>query len=648
MEEKHKKPMKFKQFILDDFQIQAIKAIEHNHSVMVSAQTGTGKTLIADYIINKYIETDKRVIYTAPIKALSNQKYKDFKKSYGEDKVGLVTGDVVINSSAQILIMTTEIYRNMLVTRDKSVENISYIIFDEIHYINDIERGTVWEESVIFSPNSIRFLCLSATVPNAREFAHWIETIKEHKVEVVQNEKRAVPLLHQVFEAEHGLKTIKELKELADIPDYNKVTKGKNRNRGKKHFVNTASHLDVIEEIEHDNLFPAIYFIFSRAACQKKAVELARKKNFAKKGDVATILSLYNQYIKDDLKRLASSIAIKSVIQKGIAIHHAGLLPKQKELVEELFERGLISVLYATETFAVGINMPAKCVIFNSLYKYDGISFRYLNSKEYFQLAGRAGRRGIDKEGTAIALIDMRKDKLDKIARFTAKDTEPITSRFNLSYNTALNLLHRYSENEIEFVLKSSFDYYLRKKQKKNIRIMSSFKHRVQSLQKLGFVKKDKSLTEKGRFAMYIYAHEIAIAEIFCSDFYKDLTDGEIILTIASIMFEGRRGVEYERVSKKQNERFNKKLRKCKVRFKQEQMNNFKNLSKIIYRWVEGGTFEEILSYATMQEGDYIRIFRQTIDMLRQIKRATNDFDLGMRVDDCIKQIDRSIIAIEF
>ncbi len=216
--------MRFKEFVLDKFQVEAIESIEKHNSVVVTAQTGCGKTLIADYIIDKYLKTGKRIIYTAPIKALSNQKFRDFKKAYGAENVGLMTGDVVINYHAPIVIMTTEIYRNMLLCNDTSLENLSYLIFDEIHYINDIERGTIWEESIIFSSESVRFLCLSATIPNAREFADWIQSIKNHTVDVVSNEKRVVPLKHLVFDAYLGLTDTNavrhHIKEIENIPDY--------------------------------------------------------------------------------------------------------------------------------------------------------------------------------------------------------------------------------------------------------------------------------------------------------------------------------------------------------------------------------------------------------------------------------------------
>jgi len=236
----------------------------------------TGKTLIADYIIDKSIKNDKKVIYTAPIKALSNQKFKEFCESYGENKIGLITGDVVINSGAEVLIMTTEIYRNMLLTNDPLIEQVSYVVFDEIHYINDIERGTVWEESVIFSPEHIRFLCLSATIPNALEFAGWIESIMNHKVDVVTYMKRAVPLKHYVYDKDAGIIEAQKLKELAKVDKFNNYDKiYKKRGKGKfqkgKQKNKAATHIDLIREITAQNAVPAIFFIFSRKACEQKA-----------------------------------------------------------------------------------------------------------------------------------------------------------------------------------------------------------------------------------------------------------------------------------------------------------------------------------------------------------------------------------------
>ena len=250
--------LKFKNFMLDAFQVEAIDAVDKNHSVVVSAATGTGKTLIADYIIDKFLKLDKRIVYTAPIKALSSQKYRDFKKEYGEGNIGIMTGDIVINPDAPVLIMTTEIYRNMLLAKDEIVDHVTYVIFDEIHYINDIERGTVWEESIIFSPDHIRFLCLSATIPNAREFASWIETIKKHSVDVVKYDKRAVPLRHFVYDTRMGVTTIDEVIRDKSIPDYYEATGRRKKERFKERLP-PPSHVDLVNSIQ-DKL-PCIFFL---------------------------------------------------------------------------------------------------------------------------------------------------------------------------------------------------------------------------------------------------------------------------------------------------------------------------------------------------------------------------------------------------
>ena len=648
-----KDEVRYKQFILDDFQIDAIKSLDKNHSVMVSASTGTGKTLIADYIINKYLKTGQRIIYTAPIKALSNQKYKEFYSEYGED-VGIMTGDLVINPNARILIMTTEIYRNMLVSRDSSVDDVSYVVFDEIHYINDIERGTVWEESIIFSPDNIRFLCLSATVPNAKEFARWIETIKNHNVDVVTYSKRAVPLKHLFFDSSVGMVTGKEYKELLDIEKYNDASfnrfsrrQGKKHDKSKKNFIQTK-HYHLINDLDQANLLPCIFFVFSRKASEEKAIEL--KKDFTSDEEKAKIISVFNKHVKREYSQMESVKLIRKVLPKGIGVHHAGLLPGIKNAVEELFNLGLLKVLYATETFAVGINMPARSVAFSSLEKYDGINFRYLNSKEYFQMAGRAGRRGIDKEGTAVAIIDKRYNNFDKIIKLTSEDTDPIKSQFKLSYNTILNLLNNYDDEEtIETILKSSFDYFQRKKSNKNIRIMSSFNNYVRKLMKLGYVDSNNKLTTKGEFARFIYSHELLLTEIFYTDMFDALSIDDILVIIASVIYEPRKNDWFAKIKMKQeyqylsdiissNEFVNQNIDKRIVR----------KLLPIIHYWANGEDFPNLLELTNLHEGDVIRLMRQVVDYLRQIIRASREQDKISKLTDALNKIFRDIIKAEF
>ena len=645
--------IRFKQFILDQFQVDAIKAIERNESVVVTAQTGCGKTLIADYIIDKYLNSGKRIIYTAPIKALSNQKFRDFKREYGAEKVGIMTGDLVVNYHAPIVIMTTEIYRNMLLCNDPSLENVCYVVFDEIHYINDIERGTIWEESIIFSPDTVRFLCLSATVPNAREFADWIQSIKNHKVEVVSNEKRVVPLKHMIFDAYLGLTDANavahHIKEIEHIPDYHEARRDFRRGKTKKkRDYKMPSHVDLIKDLAAANYLPCIFFVFSRKATQEKAEELIRQANFADNKDVQFILNMYNKYITDEIRTLESSKNLKRFVQRGVAIHHAGMLPKQKELVEELFTAGVIKVLYATETFAVGINMPAKAVCFNTLEKYDGISFRYLHTKEYFQLAGRAGRRGIDTEGYAIALFDRNRDEIDKIKRLTDKDVEPIISQFELSYNTVLTLIEQHNEHETEIILKKSFDYYLKKKKYGNIRVMASFHNKLKILQKMAYVNQDRTLTEKGTFARRIYAYELMIAELCTSELIHEMNDVGFLTTLATIMYEGKRGTKFlKKEDKKGVGNVLRVLSKNQFLFKKMNIGAFKGIYPIIEYWYNNGNFVKMLEYSNMLEGDYIRMFRQILDMLKQIKRATWDYDIVATIERCTTKIDRDIVKVE-
>ncbi|MFH2021336.1 MAG: DEAD/DEAH box helicase [archaeon] len=635
--------MKFKNFTLDPFQEESASSIDNGNSVVVSAATGTGKTLIADYIIDKYLKLSRRIIYTAPIKALSGQKYRDFKKEYGEENIGIMTGDIVINPQAPVLIMTTEIYRNMLLTKDPIIEHVSYVIFDEIHFINDIERGTVWEESIIFSPEHVRFLCLSATIPNADEFAAWIEDIKKHKVDVVKYEKRAVPLEHFVYDTFLGVTKVDNVMH----DRTHEFRQKKNRSKGKKERVQKPDHAQLINIIQ-DKL-PAIVFDFSRKDCEQKALELSRKKDFLDNNQRKHVIEMANKLITGDFRSLESIQRLKMALSKGIAFHHAGLLPKAKELVELLFAEGIIKVLYATETFAVGINMPAKTVVFASIEKYDGISFRYINSKEYFQLAGRAGRRGIDTIGYAIAVVERGFTDLEKLKKMSTRDDLPIQSQFKLSINTILNLIHHHTPEEREKILRMNFDYYQRRKEaNKQVRILASYNNKLKILRTMGFVVGDR-LSEKGEFASKIYSNGILVTEVFCTHIYRQLTDDEINILVAAIIYEPRRtdyftmkGAErtYGKIIKLISERkyMEKNLNKLHI----------KRMIRVIGDFTKGADFTELLEMCSLDEGDLIRLIRRVIDMIRQIIHATDDYELQERMHACMEKLYRDVVKFEF
>jgi superfamily II RNA helicase len=433
---------------LDDFQKQALKAIDDGQSVIVAAPTGTGKTLIADYLIEKAVLEHSRVIYTAPIKALSNQKFKDFKKQFGESTIGIMTGDVVLNPTAPILIMTTEIFRNQVITEDRNLNIVSYVIFDEIHWLNDEERGTVWEESIILAPKHIRILGLSATIANARELTDWIKNIRQEDIILIEEEKRVVPLEYYYYTKETGLTTYSKL--------WNYYFKKQKKNKTEDFSFLLTTHLDLIRTIQH-NYLPALYFVFSRKQCADKARELAGIATLLKPAERARVEELFHSHFGDEINWSLSTQRLKRLCTKGIGYHHAGLLPSQKVIIEELFQQKLIQVLYCTETFSVGINYPVKSVCFDSLKKFDGKKFRTLANHEFFQMSGRAGRRGIDEKGFSFALVDLNHLEKNPLPRFQINRLEPLTSQFKLTYNTVLNLTSTLNPEQIDTYFQKSF-----------------------------------------------------------------------------------------------------------------------------------------------------------------------------------------------
>ncbi len=637
--------MEYKGLKLDKFQEDAIAAIEANKSVIVSAPTGSGKTLIADYIIERDLNKGLQVVYTAPIKALSNQKYKEFTAQLGEGKVGLLTGDAVRNSNAPVLIMTTEIYRNMVLADDPAIRDVSYVIFDEIHYINDIERGYVWEESIIFSPPHIRMLCLSATIPNADEFARWIAKIKGHEVVVVQHTERPVPLHLSFFDSELGITTLAKFKEFAEVPEYGHSM---GRRRTRPRYVRPPSHVDVIREIK-DKL-PCIFFTFSRAGCQQNAKELAAKKWFPAQAEISSFIRKKLDGAPAGINELQSTKLLRQILPFGIGFHHAGLLPIMKEIVEELFGQGLIKVLYTTETFAVGINMPAKTVCIESLRKFDGVSFRLMNSKEYFQMAGRAGRRGIDVEGFVYVMVDRREFDYAKTKKTVTSDTEPIKSQFRLSINTVLNLVKHHNTKEIDEILGKNFDAFQKHGKdlvQKKTENHYHFQKYCEKLTKLGYIA-DGRLTEKGEFASQIYSDEILIGELFATDFHKQLNNYQTLLVIAAVCYEARERTQFHQKFPTQDaHKLRQLLRANHYAQKDKRFEEIIDITSIIHPLFEGENLFDIVKNTSLQEGDIIRLLRQILDKTRQVRSASKDthltstlHDCQQRVINCLKDVD--------
>ncbi|KAG2277104.1 hypothetical protein Bca4012_042616 [Brassica carinata] len=467
----NKPPAKEFPFTLDSFQSEAIKCLDNGESVMVSAHTSAGKTVVASYAIAMSLRENQRVIYTSPIKALSNQKYRDFKEEFSD--VGLMTGDVTIDPNASCLVMTTEILRSMQYKGSEVMREVAWIIFDEVHYMRDSERGVVWEESIVMAPKNSRFVFLSATVPNAKEFADWVAKVHKQPCHIVYTDYRPTPLQHYVFPAGgSGLYLVVDEKATFHEDSFQKSLNAlvpandadKKRENGKSHkglmlgkLGEESDIFKLVKMIIQRQYDPVILFSFSKKECEALAMQMSKMdlNSDDEKDSVETIFTSAIDMLSDDDKKLPQVSNILPILKRGIGVHHSGLLPILKEVIEILFQEGLIKCLFATETFSIGLNMPAKTVVFTNVRKFDGDKFRWLSSGEYIQMSGRAGRRGIDKRGICILMVDEKMEPA--VAKSMLKGSaDSLNSAFHLSYNMLLNQL-RSEDGDPENLLRNSF-----------------------------------------------------------------------------------------------------------------------------------------------------------------------------------------------
>jgi superfamily II RNA helicase len=454
-------PVTYRGLVLDGFQAEAIAALERGESVLVSAPTGTGKTVVADWLVERTLERGREVVFTAPIKALSNQKFRDYCRLLGEEKVGLVTGDLVIRRDAPCKVMTTEILRNMLLAGDQ-VADLGCVIVDEIHFLDDRERGTTWEEVLIYLPQHVQIVGLSATLSNLREFAGWLAQVRSRPVTVVEERRRAVPLDFAVATKEGGLCSPKEMREVWQR--WARKTGGSRRPKGHHRDVSQEKHptrhSDVFRMLWPD-MAPWLYFVFSRRDAESMARSLVRTLDHSllEYDEEQAVRNRIRQFTNDPSASSAFDDNLFEMLRQGVAFHHAGLHVALKALVEELYENRLVKVLYCTGTFALGINMPARTAVFDGLERFDGRGMIPLPSREFMQMAGRAGRRGMDARG----LVVIRTDVGDwpeiemRLKAYMEGRSEPVRSRFGLSFNSVVNLLERHSSEQIRHLVERSF-----------------------------------------------------------------------------------------------------------------------------------------------------------------------------------------------
>lgn len=466
-------PAKEYPFVLDPFQKESILCLTNQQSVLVSAHTSAGKTVVAEYCIAMSLKKKQRIIYTTPIKALSNQKYREFFEEFKD--VGLMTGDVTINPSASLLIMTTEILRSMLYRGSEITREVAWVIFDEIHYMRDKERGVIWEETIILLNDNVHYVFLSATIPNARQFCEWVAYLHKQPCHVVYTDYRPTPLQHYIYPSGgDGIHLVvdensvfrednfnKAMMVLKEAPADQKPNMNKRLSRGGANVqggtAGESNVYKVLQTIMDKNMAPVIVFSFSKKECEAYAI-IASKSDYNSDEEKKLVQQVFDNAISilsDEDQKLPQVESVLPILKKGIGIHHSGMLPVLKETIEILFSEGLLKVLFATETFSMGLNMPARTVLFTSCRKWDGKDIRWITSGEYIQMSGRAGRRGLDDKGIVILMID------ERMSPSAAKDivkgqANPLNSAFHLTYNMVLNLLRVEGINP-EFMLQRSF-----------------------------------------------------------------------------------------------------------------------------------------------------------------------------------------------
>ncbi|MEP9383471.1 DEAD/DEAH box helicase [Nocardioides cheoyonin] len=479
-------------FPLDDFQVEACQEIEDGKGVLVAAPTGSGKTIVGEFAIHLALATGRKAFYTTPIKALSNQKYNDLVKRYGPDRVGLLTGDNVVNGEAPVVVMTTEVLRNMLYAGSQTLLGLGFVVMDEVHYLADRSRGAVWEEVIIHLPESVSVVSLSATVSNAEEFGEWLTTVRGETTTIIE-ERRPVPLYQHVMvgrrimdlfassDVDAAAGFVKEgapvngelmrvarddwastrMRDRRSPRDRNRKGTSKHaRQVGNGRRVWIPSRVEVISALEKDALLPAIVFVFSRVGCDAAVSQcLQANVRLTTPEERDTIYEYVEEAcadLPDEDRHVLGYHDFLDGLTRGVAAHHAGMLPAFKQVVEELFVRGLIKAVFATETLALGINMPARTVVIEKLTKWNGETHADLSPGEYTQLVGRAGRRGLDVEGHGVVLWQPGMNPRE-LAGLASTRTYPLRSSFRPSYNMAVNLVHQFGRARSRELLEQSF-----------------------------------------------------------------------------------------------------------------------------------------------------------------------------------------------
>lgn len=673
MTETNKQQVNYKDifpFELDDFQKQAINHLNNNKNVLVCAPTGSGKTAIAEYAMYSAVANNQKIIYTSPLKALSNQKYFDLCKLFGEDKVGILTGDSQINREANILVMTTEIYRNILYNIHEEAEflnTLKYLVLDECHYMRDTDRGTVWEESIIYSPNNTQIIALSATIGNPKKLSQWISFV-HGDTELVSSHYRPVPLKN-LYLGRYGLKPITDSNGRIDKNIIKNYFQNKSQKKKSDKQALLPNIFEIIDLLKKEDLLPAIYFIFSRRSAEVLLKRIVQE----------TKINLLNEeeekQVKAELFEATRELPWLRkhkhyyALQRGIACHHAGLLPALKNLVERLFQRGLIKIVFATETLAAGINMPARSTVISQISKRCDEGFRLFTTSEFLQMAGRAGRRGLDTVGHSIVL-ETPHDSLLDLAEILKSPVEDLHSAFKPSYTMVLNLAFRLTWEQVQELLALSFARF------ENLGEIKSIQHNLESvspkkrkallrslqsleevpyrefaaanniLQEFNYIDSEFNLTETGLWAKELRADNILLlSEIINKNIFDNLTAYEIAGFITAfssynirIEDDGNWGIS-DVVVGKVKDVYDIVQSLSLIQAEESLEYNIPFTPKLItvgFDWAISKNWQEFThKYYFIDEGDLVKILRQSADLLKQIMNCPA---LSKEVFENIKQ----------
>jgi superfamily II RNA helicase len=687
-------------FELDGFQVEAMDVIDRGDNVLVSAPTGSGKTLVASYGVSCALDRGEKAFYTTPLKALSNQKFVELVAEHGADRVGLLTGDTAIRPQASIVVMTTEVLRNMLLTGSGLLEGLGAVILDEVHFIQDPYRGGVWEEVLILTPAEVQFICLSATVANASVLGEWIETVRGPTA-VITERRRPITLRHHVAVTARGA----ERPHLIDLLDGGRVSEeglridqairrrpirrpvrsshGSGRAQGPPRPYLAPRRSELLELLDGADMLPGIVFIFSRAGCDDAVRQVVRDGlRLVGRSERQRIRAIAEHYVDDfdddELRALGYAEWVEG-LEAGIAAHHAGLVPAFREAVEACFSQGLLGVVFATETLSLGINMPARTVVLERFSKFGGAGRATLTSGEYAQMTGRAGRRGLDDEGHAVVAFSFE-TSISEVARVAVAPPPDLHSSFRPTYNLACNLVQSFSRTEaLELLAKSFAQFEVDHHHRTGRRLVAEvFARRMAVLEELGYVH-GWTLTDQGHRLRALY-HEadLLMAEMLADEVIRGAEPAVIAGVLSGLIFEPRRarripgaasadrrrkkrGALPDRLGEQRRRELADRLSAMgaiaerihgveEVHLVPRTRSVEPGLATAVAAWARGAELSTVLAVAArdcgeIAPGDFVRVVKQVADLAEQISLASGDHELSRAAREVVPLILRSVVA---